>query len=61
MDQNSQNTVLINNSRTTWPSQILMPFLSSILRTIYYKMHILLFKKVLIIIRDRAQNMLILG
>ena len=29
MDQNSQNDVLINNSRTVWPTQILMPFLSS--------------------------------
>ena len=28
MDQNSQNIVLINNSRTTWPIQILMLFLS---------------------------------
>ena len=29
IDQNMQNTVLINNSRTTWPTKILMPFLSS--------------------------------
>ena len=28
MDQNSQNIVLINNSRTTWPTSILMLFLS---------------------------------
>ena len=30
MDQNSQNIVLINNSGTTWPTQILMLFLSSL-------------------------------
>ena len=30
MDQNSQNIVLINNSRTTWYSKILMPFLHSL-------------------------------
>ena len=28
MDQNSQNIVLINNSKTAWPTQILMLFLS---------------------------------
>ena len=28
MDQNSQNIVLINNSRTAWPTLILMLFLS---------------------------------
>ena len=28
IDQNVQNIILINNSRTAWPSQILMPFLS---------------------------------
>ena len=30
MDQNSQNIVLINKSRTAWPTQILMLFLSSL-------------------------------
>ena len=30
MDQNSQNTVMINNSRTTRPTYILMLFLSSL-------------------------------
>ena len=30
MDQNSQNFVLINNSRTAWPTQIVMLFLSSL-------------------------------
>ena len=30
MDQNSQNVAWINNSRTPWPSQILMLFLSSL-------------------------------
>ena len=29
MDQKSQNIVLINNSRTAWPTLILMLFLSS--------------------------------
>ena len=28
MDQNSQNNVLINYSRTIWPTQILMTFLT---------------------------------
>ena len=28
MDQNSENIVLISNSRTTWPTYILMLFLS---------------------------------
>ena len=28
MDQKSQNVVLINNSRTAWPTYILMLFLS---------------------------------
>ena len=35
-----QNNVLINNSRTAWPTQILMSFLNSLdnllLRCIYY-------------------------
>ena len=30
MDQNSQNNVLTNNSRTAWSADILMPFLSSL-------------------------------
>ena len=30
MDQNSQNIVLIDNSRTAWPALILMLFLSSL-------------------------------
>ena len=30
MDQNSQNIVLINNSRTAWPTNMLLPFLSSL-------------------------------
>ena len=30
MDQNSQNIVLTNNSRTAWPTQILMLFLRSL-------------------------------
>ena len=29
MDQNIQNNVLINNSRTAYPTEIQMPFLSS--------------------------------
>ena len=28
MDQYSQNGILINNSRTAWPTSVLMPFLS---------------------------------
>ena len=30
MDQNSQNVVLINNSRTAWPTYMLILFLSSL-------------------------------
>ena len=30
MDQNSQNIVLVNNTRITWPTYILMLFLSSL-------------------------------
>ena len=30
MDQNSQNYVLFNNSRTAWPTYILVLFLSSL-------------------------------
>ena len=30
MDQNSQNDILINNSKTAWPTKILMPFFSSL-------------------------------
>ena len=49
VDQNSQNIVLINNSRTTRPSQLLMlkfEFLGQFtVRCIYY------FKKVVIIFR----------
>ena len=30
MDQNSQNIALINNSRTIWPTEILMLFVSSL-------------------------------
>ena len=30
MNQNIQNVVWINNSRTAWPTQILMLFLSSL-------------------------------
>ena len=53
MDQNSQNNVLINNSRTAWPTLILMSFLSS-LDNLLKDAHLIVFfkkKKVLIILR----------
>ena len=53
MDQNSQNIVLINNSRTTWPTKISMLFLSSLdttTRCIY-------FKKVLIILSQSTKRL----
>ena len=60
MDQNSQNNVLINNSRTAWPTYILRIFL--IPWTIYYKMFILFFqKKGIDNFNNRTQNMLIFG
>ena len=53
MDQNSQNIVLIKNSRTAWPTYYFwVPWI------IYYKCHILFFNKMLIILR--SQNTLIL-
>ena len=52
IDQNMQNIVLINNSRTTWPTKILMPFLkfSDILLwdayiIVYYSSIIIIIKK----------------
>ena len=58
IDQNSQNVVVINNSRTALPTYML--FLSSLDNLLL--MHILFFKKVLtIIFWDRAQYMLIFG
>ena len=39
--QNSQNDIWINNSITSWPTLILMPFLSSLdILQMYYEMHI---------------------
>ena len=52
MDQNSQNVVWINNSRTVWPTEILMLFLSSL----DYKMHVLFFKKLMIILRYSTKH-----
>ena len=57
MNQNSQNIVLINNSRTAWSTKISMLFLSSLDKMhIYYFLdvgdfEILFFKKLLIILR----------
>ena len=50
MDQNSQNVVWINYSRTADLPKVLMLFLSSPW-TIYYKMHTLFIERVLIILR----------
>ena len=57
MDQNSRTIILINNSRTAWPTWILMLFLSSSLDNLY-KMHtcISFFKKVLIILRQNTKH-----
>ena len=54
MDQNIQNVIWINNSRTAWPTKILMLFL--VPWTIYYKIHTLFFKKVLIILRYSTKH-----
>ena len=52
MDQNNKNNVMMDNSRTTWPTKILEPFLSSLNNLqIYNNMHILFFKKVLTTLR----------
>ena len=55
MGQNSQIIVLINNSRTTWPTKILMLFLGS-LDNLQYNMHMLFFKNVLIILRYSTKH-----
>ena len=47
-----KNTVLINNSRTTWPTYILMLFLSS-LDNLQHKTYIIFSKNVLIILRRK--------
>ena len=49
MDQYSQNNVLINNSRTAWPTLILMLFFISLDNLL--KLHILFVKKGLKILR----------
>ena len=56
MDQNSQNIVLINNSRTAWSTWILVLFLSSLDNLLYF-----FFQKGVDDFEDRAQNMLISG
>ena len=48
MDQNSQNDVWINKSRTAWPTSILMLFFEFFEQFTIYMMHIFIFKKVLI-------------
>ena len=55
MDQNSQNTVMINNSGTTRPTYILMLFLSS-LDNLPSDVHIILKKRVLIILRQSTKH-----
>ena len=46
--EQSKYCFLINNSRTAWPTLI---FMLLVPWAIYYRMHILFFKKVLIILR----------
>ena len=51
MDQSIQNIVLINNSRTAWPTcYFWVPW------TIYYKLQILLFRKMLTILRQSKKH-----
>ena len=60
IDQNIQNSVLINTSRTTWPTEIFIPFWIS--QTICFRWLYHFFKKsVNNFFRDRAQNMLNFG
>ena len=58
IDQNNILTVLIHNLKTAWPNKFQCHYW--VPWTIYFKIHTLFFKKMLIIL-DRAQNMLILS
>ena len=59
MDQKSQIVVLINNSRTAWPTYILMLFLSFLDNLLQDALSF--FKKGVDNFEIRAQNMLIFG